>query len=325
MQKFDFRLRFNLPESYRIGSDAEELELLVTPTGQRIFLRSAVTGTPIKEHGRAVVRGGPFESEQQARDAAERSKRALLFWAIEQRAGIDFGDGKQRGIATNEGLRMLESQHGAPFRNDVHGIDVFESLEKVRFVYVNATAQVGKYPPNLASTFVREYSDRRNATEKQVLACEIYASSFFDIGQRSRFISLVTAVEALLEPARRPGPVQSLVDKLVVTTREAPVDEATKASVRGSLEWLRHESISQAARVLANTLLPDKLYGGKSASAFFDSCYDLRSKIVHRGTVGNDVDVRQLASAMEEFVSHLLLASLNATGQQGAHDDEPAD
>jgi hypothetical protein len=250
MRKFDFRLRFNLPESYRIASDAEELELLVTPAGQKIYLKSAASGTAIQEHARAAVRGGPFESEQEARDAAERSKRALLFWAIEQRSGIDFGDGRQRGIATNEGLRMLQEQHGMPFRNDVHGVDVFEPLEKLAFVYSGLAAQVGKYPPNLVSTFGREYSNKRHATDKQILACEVYASSFFDIGQRSRFITLVTAVEALLEPSKRPDSAQSLVNDLVVKTQEAVVDEATKASVKGSLEWLRYESISQAGRAL---------------------------------------------------------------------------
>jgi hypothetical protein len=312
MQKFDFRLRFNLPESYRIASDVEELELLVTHSGQKIYLHSAVAGTAIKEHTRAAVRGGPFESEQEARNAAERSKRSLLFWAIEQRAGIDFGDGRQRSIATNEDLRMLEEQHRVPFRNDALGIDVFEPLEKLRFVHCSVTAEVEKYPPNLVSAFTREYSNKKHATEKQILACEIYASSFFDIGQRSRFITLVTAVEALLEPAKRPDSVQSLVDELAAKTQEADVDQATKTSIGGSLQKLRYESIGQAGRALATSLLGDKLYGGKSASTFFRSCYDLRSAIVHTGTAGHDADVWQLASAMEEFVAHLLIASLSA-------------
>jgi len=71
-------------------------------------------------------------------------------------------------------------------------------------------------------------------------------------------------------------------------------------------------SIGQAGRALATSLLGDKLYGGKSAGTFFRSCYDLRSAIVHTGTAGHDADVWQLASAMEEFVAHLLIASLSA-------------
>jgi hypothetical protein len=320
MPKFDFRLRFNLPESYRIASDAEELDLIVDSIGHRIYLKSGATNTPIKDHARAAVRGGPFESEQEAYDAAERSKRALLFWAVGQRTGIDFGDGRQRSIATHAGLRMLEEQYGVPFRNDKHGIDVFEPLEKLSFVHSVATARVGKYPPNLVSTFIREYPNKVHVSEKQMLACEIYASSFFDISQRSRFITLITAVEALLEPARRSDPAQSLVDELFAKTEAGAVDEATRASIKGSLEWLRSESISQAGRALTNSLLPDKLYDGKSASAFFTMCYELRSKIVHRGTAGNDVDVWQLASLVEEFVAHLLIASLGTAWPKAPSD-----
>lgn len=313
MRKFDFRLRFNLPELFRIASDAEELDLLVTPEGQRIYLKSGATGSAIKEHARAAVRGGPYDSEQEAHDAAKRSKKALLFWAVEQRAGIDFGDGRQRSLATNAGLQMLEEQHGMPFRNDVDGIDVFEPLQNLCFVHSSVAVQVGKYPSTLVTTFGREYAKKRHATEKQILACEIYASSFLDISQRSRFITLVTAVEALLEPAMRPDSAQSLVDELVGKTQEATIDKAIRDSIRGSLEWLRRESIGQAGRALADSLLPGKLYHGKQASAFFYQCYDLRSSILHRGAAGDDIDVMQLASTMEEFVANLLIASLSAT------------
>jgi hypothetical protein len=313
MSQFDFRLRFNLPESHRIDSDAEELELLSSGSGQTIYLKGGRGGGPIRDQTRAAVRGGPFESEQDARNAAERSKRALLFWAIEQRAGIDFGDGRQRGIATDLGLQMLEQQIGVPVRNDIHGVDIFEHSQDVRFVHISATARVGVYPPNFAAIFEREYSKDRHASPKQVLACEIYASSFFDISQRSRFITLVTAVESLLELAERPDSAQSLVDELEIKTEQAGIDNATKASIKGSLQWLRRESISQAGRNLSNSLLPNKTYSGKPAGAFFSSCYDLRSNILHHGTAGPEVDVSGLASVVEEFVANLLLASLNAT------------
>jgi hypothetical protein len=74
---------------------------------------------------------------------------------------------------------------------------------------------------------------------------------------------------------------------------------------------------------LANSLLPGKLYGGKSASAFFSWCYDLRSRIVHRGTAGDDIDLWQLVSVTEEFVASLLLASLSAGAQQAVQPDSP--
>lgn len=86
MPLYDFRLRFNFPERYRIGSDVEEIELLVSPLGERIRLRSGASGTPIKDHNRAAVLGGPFASEDQARDAAEKSINARFFTGLSSSA-----------------------------------------------------------------------------------------------------------------------------------------------------------------------------------------------------------------------------------------------
>jgi len=323
MPLYDFRLRFNLPEVYRIDSDVEEIELLVLPFGERIRLRSDAIGTPIKNHNRAAVLGGPFASEDQARAAAEKSKRALLYWAIEQRLGIDFGDGKQRSIATNAYLAMLEKQHGCPFRNDIHGIDVYEHVEKLKFVSINAKETVGKYPPNLIATFQREYLNSRWLTEKQVLASEIYASSFFDVSARSRFITLVTAVEALLEPLKRSaGVVEELVEEFKAKTWLSTLDEQARDSIIGSLESLKRQSIGQAGRSLADRLVPNELFDGQSSADFFTRCYDRRSQILHTGTIaGESVDMRHLANVIESFVARLLLVALNSEPQQGAGAD----
>jgi len=322
MPLYDFRLRFNFPEAYRINSDAEEIELLVLPSGERIRLRSGAIGTSIKDHNQAAVLGGPYASKDQARAAAEKSKRALLYWAAEQRLGIDFGDGKQRSVVTNVGLAMLEKQYGCPLRNDIHGIDVYEHVEKLKFINFNAKGIVGKYPPNLISTFQREYLNSRQLTEKQVLASEIYASSFFDVSSRSRFITLVTAVEALLEPLNRSDEVEALVEELKVTTQKSKIDERTRKSIIGSLERLRHQSIGQAGRTLADRLIPNEFFDGQSSADFFIRCYDLRSQILHRGTVEDDsVDIWHFANVMESFVARLLLAALNSERQQGAGAD----
>jgi hypothetical protein len=207
---------------------------------------------------------------------------------------------------------MLQEQYGCPVRNDVHGIDVYEHVENLRFASVDANVQVGKHPPNLMGTFQREYLNSRQLTEKQAVASEIYASSFFDVSARSRFITLVTAVEALLEPPARSDEVQTVVAELEATTRRSTIDKPTKESIIGSLEWLRSQSIGEAGRALARRLLPNELFDGQSSSDFFTRCYDFRSQIMHRGTIADkSVDTLHLANVMEEFVNKLLLASLN--------------
>ena len=322
MTTYDFRLRFNFSESYRVNSDAKEFELLALQTGERIKLSSTVTGKAIKDDAAAAVLGGPYDSEGQARAAAERAKRALLYWAIEQRVGIDFGDGKQRSIVTNAGLAMYQEQHGCPVRNDIHGIDVYEHVERRLFVRAEANAELSKSPPTLIGTFQSEYLNSRRLTEKQVVAGEIYASSFFDVSPRSRFITLVTAVEALLAPLERSNEAQSLVAEFETATRRSTIDRDTKESIIGSLQRLRCQSIGQAGRALARRLVPNELFDGQSSANFFTRCYDLRSQILHHGGIAQEsVDILHLANVAETFVARLLLASLNNGGQQGTTSD----
>jgi len=297
---------------HRINADVERIELLNSQAGECIRLRSNITGTPIKDHNRASIIGESYPTESLARQAANKSKRALLYWAIQQHAGIDFGDGKQRSVVTNQGLEMVEKQTGFPCRNDNQGIDIYEHVENLRFVSFNVTATVGISPPNLIAIFQREYQNNRQLTSKQELASEIYTSSFFDTSARSRFITLVTAVEALLEPSKRSTEVQTLVDGFEAATMQTIKNVRNKDSILGSLSWLRYQSIGQAGRELANRLLPNELFDGLSSADFFTCCYDLRSSLLHSGTAADkSVDTSQLANVMETFVNHLIISTLN--------------
>lgn len=313
MPLYDFRLRFNFAEAYRINSEAEKIELLDLSSGEHFTLVSGLSETPIKEQNRVAVLGKLFRSEAEAREAAERCKRALLYWAIEQRIGIDFGDGRQRSRFTNAGLKYFEKMYGCPLRGDIHGVDVYEHIEKLKFISFNAKAEVGKHSDKLIDTFGREYLNNRLFTEKQLLASEIYASSFFDISARSRFITLVTAVEALLEPVRRPKEVGELVKDVKVKVKNLVVDKDTKNSIIGSLERLKYQSISQAGRMLANRLLPKEIFDEQASDDFFSRSYDLRSRLLHDGTIKEkEGDVWKLANVMEAFVHKLLIAALNS-------------
>jgi hypothetical protein len=325
MPLYEFRLRLNFSEAYRIGSDLDQLELLVLPHGEKLTVRSNANDTPIKNHASVAIIGGLYNSENQARTAAEKSKRSLLYWAIEQRVGIDFGDREQRSGVTSKGLEILQNNYGCPVRNDIHGIDVYEHVEKQMFVKVEGKGTLSKSLPKLIDTFRREYLNSRRLREKQVLACEIYTSSFFDGSPRSRFITLVTAIEALLDPPKRSAEVQALVTEFVDTTnQQSMIDEPTKASIIGSLDNVRCQSIGQAGRTLACRLLPDQYfvfpdqYSEKKSSAdFFKDCYDMRSRILHDGKISDaSVDIVQLANNMESFVHHLLIAVLSSEPQQ---------
>lgn len=221
MVLYDFRLRFNFADAYRINSDAEEIELLTLPSGERIKLKSSAIGKPIKDYAEAIIIGKSYTTEAQAREAAEKSKRSLIYWAVESRVGIDFGDGKPHSGVTKIGIARLQQKYGCPVRNEIHGIDAYEHNEHTIFVKTDGKATVGKATPRLIETFQREYSNVKKFSEKQLLSSEIYTSSFFDASPRSRFITLVTAVEALLESTKHLDDVVELIEELKIETNQS--------------------------------------------------------------------------------------------------------
>jgi hypothetical protein len=316
MGPFEFRLRFHLLEGDHIKDEAEELLILKDAKGSQLRLKSGESGVSIKDRSRAALLGGPYDSEEEARAAAEQAKRALLIWAVKQRVGIDLGDGKRRGGLTTHGRHLLEAEVGSPIRDDIHGVDVYPLQVGLKFFYQNFSASIGKNSKTFVETVATDFGRSADLTEKQVVAAELYCSAFFDVSFRSRLITLVSSVEALLDPPLRSPAALVLVDLLDEQVKAADVDDSTRSSVRGSLQWLRRDSIGQTARQLAAKLLPGREYAGRTAAKFFSFCYDLRSQIVHDGRTHDPaVDLLEVTNTLNGFVADLLLASLGAYDQ----------
>lgn len=313
MTQFNFRLRFHFLEGDNIACGTEELVVFEDANGLRLRLKSGAKGVPIKDQSRAALIGGPYESKEKALEGATIAKRALLIWAVTHKIGIDLGDGEFRGGFTNDGLKLLAEQLGRPVRNDLHGIDVYEHKDDLLFVLFDAKASVGKDRNAFIQSITEHFGAPLPITERQIVSSELYCSSFFDVSFRSRLITLISSIEALLEPSDRSVAVIALVEKLTQMVKEADIDDRTKKSMAGSLQWLRQASIGQTGRALSERLLPGKEYLGQSASRFFGLCYELRSQIVHSGRPKDpSIDLLEVANALQEFVGDLLLASLES-------------
>lgn len=313
---YDFRLRFNFPDQYRIQSEDSELELFTSIHDKNIKLFSGNPSIPIKECARLAIIGEQYSTKVEAMLAAEKSKQALLIWAVVHRVGISFGDGKQRSSTTKEGLEIFQKIHSCTVMNDMLGIDVYEHITPVKFVSFEVNPQLGKYAPVLIDTFKQEYSVERQFSDQYILACEIYTSSFFDTSPRSRFITLVTVVEALINPSKHKDNIQLLIDKWLEMLKqevEDPKDRDDKDSLMGSLYRLKYQSINQAGQKLANDLLPKELFDGMPSGKFFKYCYDLRCQIVHNGHLeNNSIHILDIANKTEQFVNKLLTSALSS-------------
>lgn len=310
MPSFEFRLRFNMHKGDHIESEVEELGLLRTEGGQTIRLRAGSRGTPISKSSEIAIFGGPYESKEEARSAAACARKAVVVWAVKQRLGVDFGDGKLRALMTDIGKKHYERELGHPLRNDRLGIDVYESQEGLLFASVSIDAALGKNPGAFIDQFREGMMSPKPLSDKQRLAAELYGLSFFDMSFRSRFITLVTAVEALLDPPIRPPEIQAFIQEVTTEANDLAVDHATKRSLISSLDRLRYDSIGRTGRALAESLVSDREYDGLKAGKFFTHCYKLRSEIVHDGKPSDPaIDLLQVSNACQAFVADLLLAS----------------
>jgi hypothetical protein len=105
------------------------------------------------------------------------------------------------------------------------------------------------------------------------------------------------------------------VSRLIQIVHESGLDEGTRSSLSGSLQRLKSESIGQAGRALVDRLLLGRIYRGQPPAPFFTFCYDLRSSILHDGSVPATVnDFPSVCAAAQEFVCDLLIASFAEAG-----------
>jgi hypothetical protein len=313
--RYDFRLRFHFPGEDHINTEVEELIVLKDNAGATIRLRSGLRGSAIKDHSRASIIGGPYPSAADAYSAAEVTKKALLTWAVRNRVGIDLGGGRARSVITVSGLQWFEQQIGGPVRADVHGIDVYEHVDGLVFVALNFKDSLGKAAAAFVEQVAAAITSPVPISPKQELAGEILSASYFDASDRSRFVTLITAVEALVDPLPRPAAAQQVVARMVQIVKESKIDKGTRAAMSGSLQTLKKESIGQAGRALVGRLLPDKVYEGQPAARFFTFCYEVRSSILHLGHVpGSVADLPSLCSVARSFVCDLLIASFAEGG-----------
>jgi hypothetical protein len=308
-EPFSFRLRVELPPGDHLSVEAEELEI-VASTGNRpaIRLRSGARGSPINKHSTFAVVGGPFDTEAQAREVAQCARRALLIWAVANRTGMDLGGRPSRAVITDYGKRWLSQVHQRPVRLDYHGIDVYPTKANVAFARLDVKARVGRSVEALMREVSSSLDSHRRLTSKQELAGELYSLSYFETSDRGRFITLLIAIEALVETDSRSPEAQALVEALQIIARESNVLGADV--IANGLTGLKRESIRQAGRRITEHLLPERMYDGKTASEFFAYVYGVRSAILHRGEAPDeDRAFLDLCNLTQQFVGDLLIAS----------------
>lgn len=141
---------------------------------------------------------------------------------------------------------------------------------------------------------------------QEQLAYDLYAASFSESSPDAKFVTLMMAVETLINPSPRRDEARAHVNALIAATQKSGLRKPEIDSMLGSLRWLRNESITQAGKKLASQL-GDRSYMEATAPKFFTKCYSLRSALLHghEPRPSRD-DVGAYAASLSHFVADLL-------------------
>jgi Apea-like HEPN len=307
---YSFRIRVNRSLHKFIDSDLTEVDLSPQDSGVALFLRAGVHEKSIKEAEQLVLAGEGFISEEAAKEAGQRFEDVFMVALAKGRIGADFGDRAPKSFFTLHGLKSFFGLGERPTLNNVHGMMVYPSEPKPQFVALGpGTLLVGMTIETFQIEFRAAAERNRKLTDRERIAFTLFNSSCFQPGADARFLLLMMAIEALIEPAQKSSEAMQLVDGFINQTKESAVQRAEKDSLIGSLKWLRDESINKAGQRLVREKLGDEAFEGKTASEFFADAYSIRSRLVH-GKVPFPTfrEIHRLGGTLELFVSHLLTA-----------------
>ena len=304
---YSFRIRINRCPSTTIQTD--ENEIAIPTDDKNIFIiLHAPDEKALKESEHYSLLGSGYATEGSANEAGILYHDALMVALAVSRVGVDFGLRAAKSAFTHYGLKWAEQKFGVRTLNNVHGLMVYESDPPPRFVEMSATPILGTNRDAFVNNLNMAIDSRPALNERETIAFTLFNASFFQPTSDSRFILLVMAIEALIEPIKRSNDTVALVDSLIQQTKSSHLEGNEKNSVIGGLRWLRKESINQAGkRLVTERLGLEAKYENLSPADFFAKCYQIRSDLVHGNMpFPSFKEVGAVVATLEVFVSKLL-------------------
>jgi hypothetical protein len=215
-----------------------------------------------------ILQGGGFSSEEEARAIGTPVKTAVIL------AGLLFGVGIDVGV-----LQLKPDTEGATTLGITFGRPVLKK-------------------PISTSDFEKTVAEacawNKVLTKKQTLAAQLYNQSHF---QAARFLTLISAVEALAERRSRSSAAVALIERMM----EMSVAAGNPDDLNNGLGNLKQESIGSACRRLVTT------YCGKPAATDLMRMYKIRGTLLHEGEPSPGANLAMEAHTLDRLVRHLVL------------------
>lgn len=233
-----------------------------------------------------------FNTEDEVLSVALSLKKSILAAGVFYSFGVRFGGHLQKA-------EKIEY----PIFHENSGFRVFKS--NVIFIedFVNAR---GVKDPIDIQTFITNLNmlSRVKPSEQHETSVKLFHSSFFQNSMETKFLALITAIESLLPEQKRSEEEVNFIDDCIESLKKSNIQNNN--SLLDALNSIKNKSIGSKLRDYASIYLNDKKYGDKSSKKFISDCYNLRSVLLHTGTVENDNDFSKLTGELQLYASDLL-------------------
>lgn len=305
--KYAFRVVFRLTGEGNLNSKDEILEFKSEASSMPLKLCSGTKGQPIGSCDRFSVSGTDINSFDEAQDAAEAVRHALLLVACRTRTGIDLGQNSLRGFGISPHYRqVLAEQLGTKRVLEDHlGVTLYEAEPRPSFIRMNMTGTLSRPADSLTADLSATVGRARFSTHKAETAAGLYALSHFAGRAPAKFLLLFIALEALFEPAPRSAQVQTYIDTLLEQTRTAELAPEERQAIASALSFQRTDSIAATGRKLAASALGEQLYDSLQPELFFAKIYKVRNDLVHRGKIDAE-SLHVLVGEVDRFVADVI-------------------
>jgi hypothetical protein len=311
---YSFRNLFRV-KGNKLGIPAPIRQLEPTDPGESIFLASP-TGGDIKEDHDVVLSGSAYNSFDAALHAGRRWRQITQSTFARIGLSCDFGDDDDNNLApahVTQPLHITGMFGLTPtdrIFDDRIGLLVFDANPVPNFIFLyGGRPIVSLSPPDPALISVARQRNSGDWPDELRLAYKLVHSAMSDSNAETRFILMVTAIEALIPYRKKESELSRMLEALrPVADGMTSFDGDTRKVVDGLLKSSQYNSIRQYGLKLARRLPGN--YGGITAAEYYDEVYRTRSALAH----GNLRDIPSLSedaltaqfSELKRFVLDIL-------------------
>lgn len=309
---YKYRLCFEFARESSLQGSGKEFHFKIP--GQELPIKVAAVGSKkdLAQDNRISISAGPFDSKEEANRHALDAKDCLLAYGLIKQAGIDVGLYAPSGVITNDGLAMMSEELGKPVLNDQLGITLFEGPPDPQFCRAEFKARAKYNTDDFANFFRKNYGRTRIENEDLEFAIQLYSLSFNSGNSRASFAILFMCLDLIIPREKREHDVQILIDEFVATTNGSNIPDDQKSQLCGGLNSLRVEPMRAAVMKYAHELIELSEINGQTPPEFFKFASNIRNKVIHGGTVDDQV-LRTTTDGMGTFVSAILKRKIGLT------------